>query len=138
MNRFRGFAKSGQVLVLFCFLVAAPLGAGDEKQEQPQLPEDLRGAKIYKLPEEGKQGDAPESPVLYRKLAYKDLNLQRLVLNMWVSVKPFDKSVTISRIYFQDVRANGIPVRVEPYATEFKTSRKDPVDLPAPLECTIT
>ena len=138
MNRLRWSAKSAHALVLICSLVAVPLGADDEKQEQPQLPEELRGAKIYKLPEEGKEGASAESPVLYRKLAYKDLNLQRLVLNMWVGIKPFDKSVTIRRIYFQDVRANGIPVRVEPYATEFKTSKKDPVDLPAPLECTIT
>jgi S1-C subfamily serine protease len=119
--------------------MAVPSRADDEKKDQPaQLPEELRGAKVYKLPEDGKEGSPAESPVIYRKLAYKDLNLQRLVLNMWVSVKPFDKSVTISRIYFQDVRANGIPVRVEPYATEFKTSKKDPVDLPGPLECTIT
>ena len=138
MNRQRS-RKFAAVGFLLGWAIAAPLRADDEQKVEPApLPEELRGAKIYKLPEEGKGGDSSESPVLYRKLAYKDLNLQRLVLNMWVSVKPFDKSVTISRIYFQDVRANGIPVRVEPYATEFKTSKKDPVDLPAPLECTIT
>ncbi len=139
MNRLSKSPQFAAVLALLCAGIAGPLGAGeDEKPPQAELPQELRGAKIYKLPEEGQRGGPPENPVIYRKLAYQDLNPQRLVLNMWVGLKPFDKSVTISRIYFQDVRANGIPIRIEPFATEFKTSKKDPVDLPAPLQCTIT
>ncbi len=138
MNRLSKSPQFAAVLALLCAGLAGPLDAGDdEKPPQAELPEELRGAKIYKLPEEGK-GAPPENPVIYRKLAYQDLNPQRLVLSMWVGLKPFEKSVTISRIYFQDVRASGIPVRIEPFATEFKTSKKDPVDLPAPLQCTIT
>ncbi|MBI4165442.1 MAG: trypsin-like peptidase domain-containing protein [Acidobacteria bacterium] len=131
--------KFSAATFLLCCIISVPLRADDKQKDQTaQVPEELRGAKVYKLPEDSKDGSPAESPVIYRKLAYKDLNLQRLVLNMWVSVKPFDKSVTVSRIFFQDVQANGIPVRVEPYATEFKTSKKDPADLPAPLQCTIT
>lgn len=138
MNRQRS-RKFAAILFILGWAVAASLRADDEKKQQAtELPEELRGAKIYKLPGEGQKGAPEGSPVLYRKLAYKDINLERLVLDMWVGIKPFDKSVTISRIYFQDVRANGIPVEVEPFTAEFKTSKKDEVDLPAPLKCTIT
>ena len=125
--------------MLACCIACSALFADEEKKQQAtELPAELRGAKIYKLPEEGEKGALEGSPVLYRKLAYKDINLQRLVLDMWVGIKPFNKSVTIRRIYFQDVRANGMPVQVEPFAKEFKTSKKEEVDLPAPLQCTIT
>ena len=139
MNRFPFFPQPAIASLLTFCLASSALLAGDEKKQQAgELPEELRGAKIYKLPQEGEKGALEGSPVLYRKLAYKDINLERLVLDMWVGIKPFNKSVTISRIYFQDVRANGIPVHVEPFAKEFKTSKKEEVDLPAPLQCTIT
>ena len=139
MNRFPFSPQSAAAILLTCRLACSTLFADDEKKQQAtELPEGLRGAKIYKLPEEGQKGAPEGSPVLYRKLAYKDINLERLVLDMWVGIRPFDKSVTISRIYFQDVRANGIPVEVEPFTAEFKTSKKEEVDLPAPLKCTNT
>ncbi len=135
MNR---IPQSALACWLACVLASPGAMAQDDQKEPPQLPDELRGAKVYKLPEEGKKGAPPDNPVIYRKLAYQDLNTQRLALNLWVALKPFEKSVTITRIYFQDMRANGIPVRVQPFATEFKTSKKDAVELPAPLQCTIT
>ncbi len=138
MNDFSRSSRFACFLILTSLLLVPTLSAQDDKKDQTQLPEELRGAKIYRLPEEGKEGTSRESPVVYRKMGYKDLNLERLVLSMWIAIKPFDKSVTISRIYFQDVQANGIPIQIEPYASEFKTSKKDTVDLPSPLDCTIT
>ena len=114
MNRFPVASGSASACILACLLAPPFSTAQDDAKAPPQLPDELRGAKVYKLPEEGEKGAPPENPVIYRKLAYKDLNLQRLVLNLWVSLKPFDKAVTIRRIYFQYVRANGIPLRVEP------------------------
>jgi hypothetical protein len=98
----------------------------------------LQGAKIYRVPADGKKGAPPENPVIYRNLAYDEINFERLVLKLSVSVKPFDRSATVSRIYFQDVRANGIPVAVETFEQEFKISKKEIIDLPGPLRCTIT
>jgi S1-C subfamily serine protease len=40
-------------------------------------------------------------------------------------------------MYFQDVRVSGIPVHIETFDQEFKLSTKTPVDLPAPLKCSI-
>jgi S1-C subfamily serine protease len=102
-----------------------------------QLPEELRGAKIYHLPEKGKSGAAMESPVIYRKLAYQDINLEHLILSLAVSIKPVDRPANVRRIYFQDVRANGIPIHVETFEQEFKLSKNQEVDLPAPLRCSI-
>jgi hypothetical protein len=102
-----------------------------------QLPAELRGAKIYRLPEEGQPGKATESPVIYTGLAYQDINFERLVLNLSLSIKPVDRAANIRRIYFQDVRASGIPVHIETFDQEFKLSNKEVVDLPAPLRCSI-
>jgi hypothetical protein len=50
-----------------------------------------------------------------------------------LSLKPVDRAATVRKIYFQDVRANGVPVHIETYDSEFKLSRKETVDLPSPL-----
>ncbi len=112
--------------------------AEDNKAQQAgQLPPELQGAKIYKLPEAGKPGGPPENPIIYKEIAYDDVNLERLVLKLSVSLKPFDKAAKIKRIYFQNVRANDIPVQVETLEEEFELSKKEVVDLPAPLKCTV-
>jgi hypothetical protein len=102
-----------------------------------QLPAELRGAKVYRLPDNLNPGEQAENPVIYRGMAYDDINLGRLVLDLSLSVKPVDRSATIRRIHFQDFRVNGIPIHIEPYEAEFKVSKKDVVDLPAPLRCSI-
>ena len=104
---------------------------------QEQLPAELRGAKVFQLPDDLKPGEQVENPVIYRGMAYEDINLERLVLDLSLSVKPVDRSATIRRIHFQDFRVNGVPIHIEPYETEFKVSNKDVVDLPAPLRCSI-
>ncbi|MBI1941526.1 MAG: hypothetical protein HYS33_08485, partial [Acidobacteria bacterium] len=104
---------------------------------QDQLPSELRGAKVYRLPETMQPGEQAENPVIYRGMAYEDINLERLVLDLSLSVKPVDRAATIRRIHFQDFKVNGMPVRIEPYEEEFKVSKKDVVDLPAPLKCAI-
>jgi hypothetical protein len=102
-----------------------------------QLPAELRGAKVYHLDLEKKPGMAPEKLVLIKNLSYQDISLERLVLNLYLSIKSVDRAATIERIYFQDVRVNGVPVHLETFEQEFQLSKKEVVDLPAPLKCSI-
>jgi S1-C subfamily serine protease len=128
------------ILTAVAVLVGGAIpGAWASQKDSPaaQLPSELRGAKVYNLPEETKPGQAMENPVIYRNLSYQDINFQRLVLALSLSVKPVDRAATVRRIYFQDIRANGIPVHVETFDKEFKLSKKDIVDLPAPLQSSI-
>ena len=121
------------------FWVAPSFAATAEKdqKQEVELPAELRGAKIYRLPEETKPGVPAENPVIYKNLSYQDINLERLVLKLSLSIRPVDRAATVRKIYFQNVRANGVPVHVETFDQEFKLSKKETVDLPAPLECTI-
>jgi S1-C subfamily serine protease len=124
--------------LLFAFV--CPLSFGDKEKTQPasaQLPAELQGAKIYRLPDDDKSRRSLENPIIYRGLAYEDINLQRLVLNLSVSVRPMDRAATVNKIYFQDIRVNGVPVQVETFNREFRVSKKDTVDLPMPLKCTM-
>ena len=105
--------------------------------EASQLPAQLRGAKVYQIPEETKFGEQVENPVIYKNLSYQDISFERLLLNLFLSIKPVERAATIHRIYFQDIRVNGIPVHVETFEQEFKLSKKEVVDLPAPLKCSI-
>lgn len=102
-----------------------------------QLPPEIHGAKIYKFPDRTEPGVPVESPVLYKSITYDDIKADRLLLNLSVSIKPADRSATIQKIYFQNVRVSGIPVHIDTFESEFKVSKKDVVDLPAPLKCTI-
>ncbi len=106
-------------------------------QKDPQLPDQLRGAKVYKIPEETTPGASVENPVIYNGLTYQDINFERLTLNLSLSVKPVDRAATIRKIYFQDIRVNGVPVHIETFEEEFKVSKKEVVALPAPLKCSI-
>ena len=138
MNRSGPFAKS--LLALALLAISAAAWAEDDPKAAPsaaQLPADLRGAKVYQLPEEGKSREALEDPIVYKGFAFEDINLERLVLNLTLGIKPVDRAATIQKIYFQDIRVNGVPLQVEPFDQEFKLSKTDIVDLPAPLKCTI-
>jgi S1-C subfamily serine protease len=132
---------SKSVLLLLLLLLGGltvTSAAGQKKEESPaaQLPSELRGAKVYQIPEEtAPPGTVVENPVVYRGLSYNDINWERLVLNLALSVKPVDRAATIRKIYFQDVRVSGIPVHIETFETEFKLSKSETVDLPAPLKC---
>jgi hypothetical protein len=123
--------------LLVSLMMPARLPAQQDRLAPDQLPAELRGAKVYRLPDDLKPGEQVEDPVIYRGMAYEDINLERLVLNLSLSVKPVDRAATIRRIHFQDFRVNGVPIHIEPYETEFKVSNKDVVDLPAPLRCSI-
>lgn len=131
------------VKTLFAAWVAlgglAPYPAYSQKNDdsRPQLPPELRGAKVYKLPDDSKASAAAEDLIIYRDVSYQSVDLERLTLNLSVSVKPVDRAATIRRIYFQGVRASGIPIHIEPFVEEFKLSKKEVVELPAPLECSI-
>jgi S1-C subfamily serine protease len=115
-------------------LVAA---AQKEEPSAPQLPEEIRAAKIYRLPEHKKPGEPAENPVIYKSMSYQDINFERLTLSLSLSIKPVERAATVRKIYFQDVRVSGIPVHIETFEAEFKLSKKEVVDLPAPLKCSI-
>ncbi len=118
-------------------MAAVPVVAQKKEPAAAQLPEELRGAKIYRLPEERKPGEAPENPVIYKNISYQDINFERLVLNLFLSVKPVERSAAIRKIYFQDVRVNNVPVHIETFEQEFQVSKKEAIDLPAPLQCAV-
>ena len=110
------------------------------RQDTPpavQLPPEIKGAKIYKFPDKTEPGKPVENPVIYKGLAYHDIQSDRLMLNLSLSIRPVDRAATIHKIYFQNVRVNGLPVTIETFDKEFKVSKKDVVDLPAPLKCTL-
>lgn len=100
-----------------------------------QVPDEVRGVKIYQLPLKG--GQSAPNPAIYKSLSFTDINFDRLLLGLSVSIRPVDCAATVERIYFQDVRINGIPVHIESFDQEFKLSNKEAVDLPAPLKCAI-
>jgi hypothetical protein len=102
-----------------------------------QVPAELRGVKVYHLDLEKKPDLAPEKLLLIKNLSYQDISLERLVLNLYLSIKPVDRAATIQRIYFQNVRVNGVPVHLETFEQEFQLSKKEVVDLPSPLKCSI-
>jgi len=102
-----------------------------------QLPAELRGVKVYHLDVGKKPKLAPEKLLIYKNITYQNINLERLVLNLYLSIKPVDRAATIQRIYFQDVRVNSVPVHLETFEQEFQLSKKEVVDLPSPLKCTI-
>jgi hypothetical protein len=93
--------------------------------------------KVYHLELQKKPELAPEKLTIIKNLSYREITLERLVLNLYLSLKPVDRAATIQRIYFQDVRVNGVPVHLETFEQEFQLSRKEVVDLPAPLKCSI-
>ena len=130
--------KRGVLLAALLFLCARGGYAGKAQENaSQQLPESMRGAKVYPIPEEAGAGTSAENPVIYRGMSYQEMNFERLVLNLSLSVKPVDRAATIRKIFFQDIRVNDVPVHVETFEEEFKLSKKEVVDLPAPLKCSI-
>ena len=107
-----------------------------QQKPQTQLPSEVHG-KAYKLPDDSRTGKPVENPALYRKLSLRDVNLEGLMLDLSVSMKPVDRVASIRKIYFQNLRANGIPFHIETFEQEFKLSKTAVVDLPAPLRCSI-
>jgi hypothetical protein len=114
-----------------------PARAFQNDNPASQLPAELRGVKVYHLDLEKKPEMSPEKLVLVKNLSYQDISLERLALNLYLSIKPADRAATIQRIYFQDVRVNGVPVHLETFEQQFELSKKEVVDLPAPLKCSV-
>jgi hypothetical protein len=120
--------------VFTIFTFSAP-SAHAQAAPTGQMPEEIRGAKIYQLPSKG--GQPAPNPAVYKSLTFKDINWDRLLLALSISIRPVDRAANIEHMYFQDVRVNGIPVHIDTFDQEFKLSNKETVDLPAPLNCTI-
>jgi hypothetical protein len=104
-----------------------------DNKGQAELPSDLKGVKVYHLPEKS-EGKMKGNLAVMRSVAYRDINMDHLGLNLFVRMNPVDRPAAVVKIYFQDLRANGLPVHVEPYDTEFRLSKSAAVDLPKPLE----
>jgi S1-C subfamily serine protease len=121
--------------VVGMMVIGSPRASAQQPAPTGQLPEEIRRAKIYQLPTKG--GQPAASPAVYKSLSFEDINLERLLLGLAISIRPVDRPATIQRIYFQDVRVSGVPVHIETFEKEFKLSNKNSVDLPAPLMCSI-
>ncbi len=135
-------SRTAPSILLAAFLCAGALlspAALAQKPEAPStpLPPELRGAKVYNLPEDTTPGTPAEDPVIYKDLTYEAIDLEKLTLNLFLSVRPVDRAATVRRVVFQDIRANGVPIRIESFDQEFKLSKKETVDLPGPLKCAI-
>jgi hypothetical protein len=91
-------------LFVFIFCLAVPALPQNPKPTD-QLPEEFRGIKVYKLPT--KDGQPQPNFGIYRKLAYKDINFERLQLALTLSIRAVDHTATVEHIYFQDLKANG-------------------------------
>lgn len=120
-------------MALALWAVSAPVLA---QQAEPQMPEALRGVKIYQLPTKG--GQPSPSPAVFKSLSFQDINFDRLLLGLSLSMRPVNRPAMIEHLYFQDVKVNGIPLQIETFDQEFKLSSKETIDLPAPLKCSIT
>jgi len=129
-------SRSRLLAVLAWTAVVISVPAVAQQTEPPgQLPEELSGAKIYQLPTKG--GEPAPNPAIYKSFSFRDINFDRLLLDLAISIRPVDRAATVQRMYFQDVRASGIPIHIETFDQEFKLSNKNPIDLPAPLKCSI-
>jgi hypothetical protein len=122
------------LIVLVLCTLSAPVLA---QQTEPtgQMPEAIRGARIYQLPTKG--GEPAPNPAVYKSLSFQDINFERLLLGLSLSIRPVDRAATVERMYFQEVKVNGIPVHIETFDQEFKLSSKETIDLPTPLNCSI-
>jgi hypothetical protein len=131
---YRLYRESLALVLLAMSAVSVPAFAQNAKPSD-QLPEEIRGVKIYKLPTKGGQ---PEPNFgIYKKITFRDINFERLRLELALSIRAVDHPAMVEHIYFQNVSVNGIPVHIETFNQEFKLSNKEPVDVPAPLECAI-
>ena len=127
------FGLRGIVVLMLCAFSATVVSP--QAEPTGQVPEALRGAKIYQLPTKG--GQPAPNPAVYKSLSFRDINFDRLLLGLAVTIRPVDRAATVERMYFQDVAVNGIPVHIKTFDQEFKLSNKVPVDVPAPLQCTV-
>jgi len=123
------------VALIWNIVTGCPSAIAQQTHPAAALPEEVKGAKIYQLPAKG--GRPAPNPAVYQGLSFRDINFDRLLLDLSVSIRPVDRSATVERMYFQDVRVSGIPVHIETFAQPFKLSNKTSIDLPGPLRCSI-
>jgi hypothetical protein len=126
--------RSMAVMVLTLWAACSPIFAA-QKTPANEVPEEVHGVKIYQLPTRG--GQPSPNPAIYRSLSFRDMNFDRLLLALTISLLPVDHAAIVEHIYFQDVKINGVPVHIESFNQEFKLSTKEVVDLPGPLNCEV-
>lgn len=136
------FLKSSSLALIpafFFFAGAASIAEGQTTAPtgSSQLPPELQGAKIYHLSKESGSGEGFNNLVTYKKVAYQDISTERLLLNVYVSLQPVDNDATVTKLYFQNVTVGGFPVHLQTFDQEFKISKKQAVDLPGPLLCSV-
>jgi Trypsin-like peptidase domain len=123
---------------LLTFAAARGLAAGQKPGSTASpLPPELKGAKIYHLSENGRTDQVRENLVTYKRVTYKDISTERLLLDVYVTLQPMDRDATVTKLFFQNVRVGGFPVHLQTFDQEFKIKKNQAVDLPAPLECSV-
>jgi hypothetical protein len=126
--------------VLAIFLSCSPgfsISPSQNPNDPGKEPSDLKGVKVYHLPEKSAARSKGDLAVAHG-VSYQEINIDHLALNLFVRMNPVDRSATVLKVYFQDLRANGLPVHIEPYNTEFHLSRNEAVELPSPLRLSFT
>ena len=74
----------------------------------------MKGAKIYHLKESG-AAEGMNNLVTYKRVAYKDISTERLLLDVFVSLQPMDRDATVTKLYFQNVKVGGFPVHLQTF-----------------------
>lgn len=123
--------------LMVCAIAAGLRAAQKQRSRTAQLPPELEGAKIYHLSEDSRADEAHNNLVIYKRVAYQDINTERLLLNVYISLQPVDRDATVTKLYFQNIRVGGFPVHLQTFDQEFKISKKQPVDLPAAIQCSV-
>lgn len=133
------FRNSSLTAIALLMLAGGAMSAAAQNinNKTQQLPAELQGAKIYHLSEKSNSGEGLENLVTYKRIAYQDINFDRLLLNVYLSIQPVDREATVQKIYFQNVKVGGFPVQLAAFAAPFKISKKQAVDLPGPIQCSI-
>ena len=85
---------SSRILCCFILLATAVLNPRMLPAQQTTEPEGVKGARIYRLPENSETAKQLENPAIYKGLAYDDINTDRLVLDLAASIRPVDRSAT--------------------------------------------
>jgi hypothetical protein len=120
------------LLVLFCDPVVVACASQDAVVQGVR-----KALKVFHFPDKQVPVQHAGSLCIYRQVSYHDISWERLTLNLYVTVKPVERTATVERVHFQDVRLNGLPVTIKPLDQEFKLSQTAEVDLPAPLEVSV-
>jgi hypothetical protein len=69
----------------------------------------------------------------YAGLTYHDINTERIRFRLSLRLKTSRESVSLTEVRFEDLRANDLPLVVEPFTTRIDLRKGELVELPEPI-----